>query len=110
MANSTKCLTPGAIFSTHISSSENTVSVKVQLPEGSITDITEEEAEVLETLLHNQLEIVLRNYCKPESEHIDPREGNPQFDPMTNHYKYTDPLASNPATDPWVKHYLDYSW
>ena len=58
MANETKCLTSGAVFHTKIS--ERSVSVTVELPFELDTD--EEEASILETLIHNQLELVLRSY------------------------------------------------
>ena len=62
MANKTQCLTSGAIFHTGIS--EDSVSVKVDLP--FKLEITEEEAEILETLIHNQMELILRPYFKTE--------------------------------------------
>lgn len=58
MANSTKCLTSGAIFSTHIK--EDKISVNISLPFS--IDLTKDEAVELETLMHNQMEIVLRPY------------------------------------------------
>ena len=58
MATETKCLTSGAIF--HISIQEREVSATVDLP--FKLDITTEEAEILESLIHNQLELVLRVY------------------------------------------------
>ena len=58
MALETKCLTSGAIFHIHIA--EDNVSAKVDLP--FKLDVTEKEAETLETLIHNQLELVLRPY------------------------------------------------
>ena len=58
MANSTKCLTNGAVFHTEIE--EFSVSTKVYLP--FKLEVSEEEAELLETLIHNQLELVLRSY------------------------------------------------
>ena len=58
MANKTKCLTNGARF--HIGINEEGISAKVDLP--FKFDINEEEAIVLETLIHNQLELVLRSY------------------------------------------------
>lgn len=58
MANKTKCLTSGAVFHTDIN--KRSVSVKVDLPFD--LDVDEKEAEVLENLLHNQLELVLRSY------------------------------------------------
>ena len=58
MANPTKCLTPETRFHTEIYG--NKVLVSVDLP--FKLDIDEEEGEVLETLLHNQIELVLRPY------------------------------------------------
>ena len=58
MAIKTKCLTPEANFSTIISG--NKVESKVVLPFD--LDISEQEAELLERLIHNQMEIVLRSY------------------------------------------------
>ena len=62
MANPTKCLTNGAIYHTRIQPTK--VSVSVDIPFN--LDITEKEAEILETLLHNQLELILRPYFKPQ--------------------------------------------
>lgn len=73
MANLTKCLTSGAIFNTHIR--EDKVSVNISLPFS--IDLTKDEAIELETLIHNQMEIVLRPYfnkkidIKTLSEKID---------------------------------------
>ena len=58
MAQETKCLTSGAIF--HAAINERDISVKVDLP--FKLEISEEEASILERLLHNQMEIVLRYY------------------------------------------------
>tara|TARA_Y100000296_G_scaffold62499_1_gene72601 strand:+ start:33 stop:221 length:189 start_codon:yes stop_codon:yes gene_type:complete len=58
MANSTKCLTNGAVFRVEID--ENSIAATVDLP--FKLDINEKEAEILETLIHNQLELVLRSY------------------------------------------------
>ena len=58
MAQETKCLTSGAIFHTAIR--ERDVSVKVDLP--FKLEISDEEASILERLLHNQIELVLRYY------------------------------------------------
>ena len=63
MAQATKCLTSDAIFHTAIT--EDAVSVKVELP--FKLDISDEEASILERLLHNQFEVVLRYYCKKTS-------------------------------------------
>ena len=58
MAIETKCLTSGAIYNTEITSQK--VSVSVELP--FKLEISEEEAELLDALIHNQLELVLRPY------------------------------------------------
>jgi len=58
MANETRCLTSGAIFHTAIN--ERDIAVLVDLP--FKLEITEEEAEILETLIHNQMELILRSY------------------------------------------------
>ena len=58
MANSTECLTNGAVF--HVEIDENSIAAKVDLP--FKLNISEKEAEILETLIHNQLELVLRSY------------------------------------------------
>jgi len=58
MANSTKCLTDGAIYKTAITNMR--VSATVELP--FVLEITESEAKILESLIHNQLETILRPY------------------------------------------------
>ena len=58
MANSTKCLTSGAIFHTHIK--EDGIVTKITLPFN--LDIDKGEAEIIETLIHNSLETILRPY------------------------------------------------
>jgi len=60
MANSTKCLTPDARFSIKIN--PHKVSVTVRLPNQELSGLTEEEAVILETLIHNQMELVLRPF------------------------------------------------
>ena len=66
MANKTKCLTPDAHFSTVVMGGnyegQEYVSVRVQVPPGVLKHLDSEEAELLETLLHNQVELVLRPY------------------------------------------------
>ena len=64
MALETKCLTPDAIYHTAIVG--NKVSVEVSLP--FELDVTEEEAEILDRLMHNQLELVLRSYFLLDSQ------------------------------------------
>ena len=63
MANSTKCLTSGAIFHTHITDSG--IVTKITLPFN--LDINEDEAEIIETLIHNSLETILRPYFLEQS-------------------------------------------
>ncbi len=58
MALETKCLTPDANFTTIISG--NKVESKVVLP--FQIELSEEQAEILEKLIHNQMELVLRSY------------------------------------------------
>ena len=58
MANQTKCLTNGAVF--HTSVDENGITAKVDLP--FKLNVDEKEAEIIETLIHNQLELILRYY------------------------------------------------
>ena len=60
MANETKCLTSGAVFKTRISDKE--VGVTGVMPGSQLKGLNEEEAAILETLIHNQLELVLRPY------------------------------------------------
>lgn len=58
MANRTKCQTDGAVYSTTIKS--KSVDIKVSIP--FKLDISEEEAIILETNIHNVMEIVLKPY------------------------------------------------
>ena len=58
MALETRCLTPAANFTTFIS--PRTIASTVNLP--FKLEISEEEAVILEKLIHNQLELVLRSY------------------------------------------------
>jgi len=60
MAQKTKCLTSGAKFHTNVG--QKKISASVDLPFD--LDISEEEAEILIRLIHNQLELVLRPYWK----------------------------------------------
>ena len=63
VALETKCLTGGAVFHTEIN--EEAVSVEVNLPFKLV--LTEKEAVLLEKLIHNQLELVLRPYFEAGS-------------------------------------------
>tara|TARA_Y100000296_G_scaffold42485_1_gene48908 strand:+ start:1200 stop:1382 length:183 start_codon:yes stop_codon:yes gene_type:complete len=58
MAQKTKCLISGAQF--HIGVHPRTIDALVQLP--FELKVSEEEAEILMRLIHNQLELVLRPY------------------------------------------------
>lgn len=58
MANPTVCQTPGAQFHIHIS--EQRIEAAVDLP--TPLELTEKQAELLETNLHNALELVLARY------------------------------------------------
>ena len=58
MANETKCLTNGAKY--HIYIYPDGVTVEVDHP--FRIEMDKEEAKTLETLIHNQLELVLRSY------------------------------------------------
>ena len=58
MALETKCLTPEANFSSYIT--DRVVSATIHLPFD--LGIDSDEAKLLEKLIHNQLELVLRSY------------------------------------------------
>ena len=58
MAIGTKCLTPDAVFSTSIGSKY--ISARVTLP--FELELTRDEAIILEKLIHNQFELILRSY------------------------------------------------
>jgi len=60
MALETKCLTPDAIFYSSIGTKY--ISMRVVLPFD--LKIDEEEARLLDDLLHNQIELVLRTYFR----------------------------------------------
>lgn len=67
MAEATPCQTPGAFFHTVIHGVENTVvTVAVELPHN--LNLTEDEAKLLETNIHNALELVLARYFPPSTE------------------------------------------
>ena len=65
--NKTKCLTSGAVFNTKITESNVTVSVDIPFN----LNLSEKEAEILETLLHNAIETVLRPYFNYDLEKSD---------------------------------------
>jgi hypothetical protein len=54
------CLTPGAIYHTKIR--DNSVSVKVDLPDYNLISLTAQSAERLEMSLHRAIEGVLAGY------------------------------------------------
>lgn len=58
MALKTECLTPDSVF--HTSIGTKYISMRVCLP--FELSINEEEAKLIEKLLHNQIEVVLRPY------------------------------------------------
>jgi len=58
MARKTKCLTPGCMFHTRIHSKE--ISIRVTFPKE--INFSKKEAILLEDLLHNSVEAVLRPY------------------------------------------------
>lgn len=58
MANKTTCQTPGAQFHIRIKSKE--IECKVDLP--IMLKLTKKEASILDTNLHNALELVLARY------------------------------------------------
>ncbi len=58
MALETKCMTPDAWYDTEINS--DSVKIEIRLPFD--LDIDEEEAILLTSIIHNQLEIALRPY------------------------------------------------
>jgi hypothetical protein len=65
MALETKCLTPGAQFHTDIVTDyegREFITVSVDLPAGTLMNLAEADAELLEKLMHNQIELVLRPY------------------------------------------------
>lgn len=58
MAIQTPCMTPDAIYHSEINPDE--IGIRVQLP--FPLDLTEEEAELLDILMHNQLELILTKF------------------------------------------------
>lgn len=54
----TECQTPGCKFKTDIS--DNKISVEIDLPKS--LDLNEEEAKLLESNIHNALELVFAKY------------------------------------------------
>lgn len=58
MAHGTECQTPGAQFHTHISGA--TVEIRVDLPHE--LGLSEDDAKLLESNLHNAVELVLARY------------------------------------------------
>ena len=62
MAQETPCQTPGARFHSHISGQK--IEVSVNLPQ--TLDLSEAEAKLLDTNLHNALELVLARYFTRE--------------------------------------------
>ena len=65
MAIETECLTPDTDY--HISICDDSVMIHIELP--FPFNLSEEEAALLETLLHNQVELVLAPYFLGHMEH-----------------------------------------
>jgi len=63
MAQRTKCQTPGALYYTRISG--KTLTVQVELPKELA--LSEEDATLLESNLHNAVELVLARYFVAQS-------------------------------------------
>jgi len=59
-AVATTCQTPGAIFKIHIEAKK--IRIEIKLPE--TTDLSKEEAKLLEQNIHNALELVLKELFK----------------------------------------------
>lgn len=77
-ANSTACQTPDANFSIYIN--ERSVSCEVDFPFD--LNLTPEDAELLETNIHNAMELVLRGYfLKPTIAEIAEPVINQSLDP-----------------------------
>lgn len=62
MARKTKCLTPHCMYSTHINDKEVSISVRFPKP----IKLSKKESALLEDLLHNSVECVLRPYFMKE--------------------------------------------
>lgn len=60
MAEKTACMTPDAIYHSHITPTH--LEVKVDFP--FELDLSEREAELLDILIHNQLEIALASFWR----------------------------------------------
>ena len=60
MAIETECQTPGAVFHTKIDPKK--ISCSVDLPKK--LELTEEQAKILESNIHNAMELVLAPYFK----------------------------------------------
>lgn len=56
----TECQTPGAVYQTDISEDSLTLVVKLPME----LDLTEDEAKLLESNIHNAMELVLAPYFK----------------------------------------------
>lgn len=66
-----KCLTPGAIYITYLTKDR----LVVQVDFGNSMDLSEEEASLLEILVHNQLELALSTFWPEDknNEQTDPK-------------------------------------
>lgn len=63
MAEKTVCMTPDAIYHSYITPTH--LEVKVDFP--FTLDLSEREAELLDILIHNQLEIALASFWQENS-------------------------------------------
>ena len=64
MAIESKCLTPKAVYHTHLSPER----LLVQVDFGQTMELSEEAASLLEILIHNQLELALSKFWPEEKE------------------------------------------
>jgi hypothetical protein len=66
MAEKTRCLTPGVIYHTFIQPERIGISATLKTP----VVLSEEDAKELETLLHNQVELVLAAFVHAKTKGI----------------------------------------
>ena len=69
MAIESKCLTPEAVYHTHL----NPERLLVQVDFGQTLELSEEEASLLEILIHNQLELALSKFWPGEKQNEERR-------------------------------------
>lgn len=66
MANKTRCLTPEARYDFSMFLWAKTTKIRMSVDVPFLMDLSEQEAEELETLLHNQFELVLSRYFEKQ--------------------------------------------